>query len=84
MHHVFCALLVLFGLALPGDGNVPRIEIRLANVRWPALPCEVVRTTVVPDGKTWYQINPGRWHTDNLTLFKRRIAREFSEQSPQY
>jgi len=76
------ALLLLF--AWPGYAQEPpaRLKIELANVRWQRMPPEVQEVFIGPDGRTWYQLNSDipDW---SLAEIKRRMEREWNENSPQ-
>ena len=66
-----------------------RLEIALRNVRFQALPREVRRVHVGPDGRMWFNLDPaqfgaGRTSIDNIPAFRNRIAREFTQKSPQF
>jgi hypothetical protein len=61
-----------------------RLEIRLSDSRWQALPQEVRRVTVAPDGRIWYQRAPHvPWGNVTLVALKQELAREFAEPAPQ-
>jgi hypothetical protein len=88
--------IILFTLGLLGiasvkaqEGPADRLNIVLENVRFQALPREVRRVHVGPDGRIWFsldpaQFDPARTAIDNIPAFKKRMAREFTEKSPQF
>ncbi|MCC6123851.1 MAG: hypothetical protein IT426_02730 [Pirellulales bacterium] len=83
--------LLAFGfavLASTAEAQSERLNIVLENVRFQALPREVRRVHVGPDGRTWFtldaaQLSPGRTAAEGVSAFKNRLAREFAEKSPQ-
>jgi hypothetical protein len=88
---IYLLMLGLPGLVLANakGAQFERLEIALRNVRFQALPREVRRVHVGPDGRMWFnldpaQLDPGRASADNIPAFRDRIAREFTQKSPQY
>jgi hypothetical protein len=73
---------ILLFAARSAPAAEPRLEIKLANVRWQILPREVHGICVGPDGRTWYQLDPDA-KGQSLVQIKSRLEREWKEHSPQ-
>jgi hypothetical protein len=70
------------------DVQSKRLNLVLENARFQALPREVRRVCVGPDGRTWFSLDAalldaGRAAAESVADFKNRLAREFAEKSPQ-
>jgi hypothetical protein len=83
------ALIVLEVVPVNADEErAERLPITVGGARFQALPREVRRVCVGPDGRTWFRLDPpptaGPAGADSVPAFKKRIAREFSERSPQF
>jgi hypothetical protein len=88
---IFLLSLGLLSFSLVKAEELPpdRLNIALKNARFQALPQEVQRVFVGPNGRTWFNLaepkndaNPAA--VDDISAFKKRIIREFTEKSPQF
>jgi hypothetical protein len=63
-----------------------RLKIELSNARFQALPEEVHRVSMGPDGRLWFNLDysMGGQNLDNLSAFKKRMEKEFTKTSPQF
>jgi hypothetical protein len=87
--NILLALMLLGAVSVNADEEpAERLTIAVGSARFQALPREVRRVCVGPDGRTWFRLDPpptaGPASADNVPAFKNRLAREFNEKSPQF
>ncbi len=75
-------LILLAASAWAEQGDPPRLDISLKNVRWQSLPKEVRRVYVAPDGRVWCVRGwPGA--VSSVSEIKQHIESEFRQPMPQ-
>jgi len=75
--------LILWGtFTLANEGDTPRLDIALQNVRWQPLPKEVRCVSVAPDGRAWL-VRGWPSPASSVADVKKHIESEFKQSMPQ-